>query len=116
MVGVRSERGIAAEEQLELPAGLELSRVVNQGPILFLDVGPQLADLQGQSLTRALAQIVYTATELDGVERVQIRVDGESVAWPRVALPNTTGALSIYDYPGVVQTSQPPFPAFPSSA
>ena len=42
---------------------------------------------------QALAQIVYTASELDGVESVQITVNGEPIAWPKANLESTTGLL-----------------------
>lgn len=98
-----------------VPRDLEALRVLQQGPILFLDLGSQLTELQGQPLTRALAQIVYTSTELDGVDRVQIRVEGQSVSLPRGVGANTSGALSVFDYPGFVQSAQPAFPALPAT-
>jgi len=99
-----------------LPPNLELLDTFKQGTILFLDVGTELTELTGQSLTQALAQIVYTAAELEGVERVQLTVEGTPVSWPRIIGGNTVGTLSIYDYPNSVQSAQPAFPALPSGA
>jgi spore germination protein GerM len=99
-----------------LPPNLDLIDTVKQGPLLFLDVSNELTELTGQPLSQALAQIVYTATELDGVERVQITVDGQPVAWPRPVGGNTAAPLSVYDYPGFVQSAQPAYPALPSGA
>jgi hypothetical protein len=99
-----------------LPSSLELRRAFKQGPLLFLDVSQDLTELTGQPLSQALAQIVYTATELDGVERVQINIDGESVSWPRPVGGNTVGPLSVYDYPNFVQSAQPAFPPLPAGA
>lgn len=99
-----------------LPANLELLDTFKQGTILFLDMSDELTELTGQPLSRALAQIVYTATELDGVERVQITVDGNPVSWPRPVGGNTASTLSIYDYPNFAQSSQPAFPGLPSGA
>ena len=99
-----------------LPANLELLDTFKQGTILFLDVSDELTELTGQPLSRALAQIVYTAAELDGVERVQITVDGNPVSWPRPVGGNTASTLSIYDYPNFAQSSQPAFPGLPSGA
>ena len=99
-----------------LPANLELIDTFKQGTILFLDVSDDLTALTGQPLTQALAQIVYTAAELDGVERVQLTVEGTPVSWPRIIGGNTAGTLSIYDYPNSVQSAQPAFPALPSGA
>lgn len=87
-----------------------------QGSILFLDVSGELTELTGASLSQALAQIVYTATEIDGVSRVQITIDGRTVSWARPNSGPTTDPLSIYDYPGFVESSQPPFPALPAGA
>jgi hypothetical protein len=99
-----------------LPASLELLDTFKQGTILFLDVSEALTELTGQPLLQALAQIVYTATELDGVERVQLTVDGVPVSWPRAIGGNTAGTLSIYDYPNFAQSAQPAYPALPSGS
>lgn len=110
------------EDELEqqyttfLPANLRLLDTFKQGTILFLDVSDELTELTGQPLSQALAQIVYTATELDGVERVQLTVGGSPVSWPRPIGGNTAGTLSIYDYPNFAQSAQPAFPALPSGA
>ena len=110
------------EEEIEqqyttfLPADLMLLDTRQQGTILYIDVSQEIRELTGQPLAQALAQIVYTAAELDGVERVQLRVDGVRESWPRPAGDTTSGTLSIYDYPGFVQSSQPAFPALPSGA
>ena len=109
------------EDELEqqyttfLPADLELHDTFKQGTILFLDVSGELTELTGQPLSRALAQLVYTATELEGVERVQITVNGSPVSWPRPVGRNTTGTLSIYDYPNFAQSAQPAFPGLPAA-
>lgn len=97
-----------------LPASLELLDTFKQGTILFLDVSDELTELTGQPLSRALAQIVYTATELEGVERVQITVNGSPVSWPRPVGSNTASTLSIYDYPSFAQSAQPAFPGLPA--
>lgn len=107
-----------AEQQIStfLPPTLELLSIRKQGPLLFLDMSAELTELTGQTLSFALAQVVFTATELDGVERVQITVDGRTVAWPTGSGDDTTEPLSRYDYPGFVQSAQPPFPAVPAGA
>lgn len=108
------------DDELELqyttfiPPNLELDTVFKQGPLLFLDVSQELTELTGQPLSQALAQMVYTATELEGVERVQITVDGKPLAWPRPVGGNTSAPLSVYDYPNFVQSAQPAFPPLPA--
>ena len=106
-----------AEQQFStfLPPTLELLNTPRkQGPLLFLNMSPALRELSGQTLGQALAQIVYTATELDGVEVVQINVEGRSVSWPTPNGGDTSAPLSRYDYPGFVQSAQPAFPAVPA--
>lgn len=105
-----------AEEQYStfIPPDLQLLSTRSQGALLYLDVSEELTSLTGQTLSQALAQIVYTATELAGVERVQITVDGKPVAWPTPNSDSTTKPLSIYDYPGFAQSAQPAFPALPA--
>jgi hypothetical protein len=112
-----NETEVTQQYDTFLPANLELlNPPFKQGALLFLDVSSDLSELTGQPLTQALAQIVYTATELDGVGRVQITVDGQTVAWPRQVGGDTSAPLSIYDYPGLVQSTQPDFPALPAGA
>lgn len=98
-----------------LPATTRVLSVRAQGSFLFVDLTDDLNELTGQSLMRALAQIVYTASEIDGIEAVQILVDGQPVSWPKWNAESTTGLLRTYDYPGFVQTAQPAYPAVPSS-
>ncbi|MEO6652835.1 MAG: GerMN domain-containing protein [Ilumatobacteraceae bacterium] len=87
-----------------------------QGSILFLDMSNELTELTGASLSKALAQIVFTAAEIDGVSRVQITIDGRTVSWARPNSGPTTDPLSVYDYPALVENSQPDFPALPAGA
>lgn len=111
-----NETEIEQQYSTFLPASLRLNTTLKQGPLLFVDVSEELTELTGQPLSQALAQLVYTATELDGVDRVQITVDGSSVSWPRPVGGNTAAPLSVYDYPNFVQSAQPAFPAVPAGA
>jgi hypothetical protein len=98
-----------------IPSTLELLSVRLQGSVLWLDVTQELTELTGSGLVQALAQIVYTASELEGVTAVQVTVQGGQQAWPRGDLEFTTDPLSVYDYPGIVRTAQPAYPSVPSS-
>lgn len=100
-----------------IPAGLQLNARPRQlGTKLVVDVTPELLDLSGSGLVQALAQVVYTATELDGVRSVEIKVDGETQAWPTADLDTTSEPLTIYDYPGMVRSAQPDYPSLPSGS
>ncbi|HTH05114.1 MAG TPA: GerMN domain-containing protein, partial [Ilumatobacteraceae bacterium] len=79
-----------------------------------VDVTDELTDLSGQGLLQALAQIVYTGSELEEVDRVQITVNGEVIAWPKADLESSTEPLSIYDYPSSARTAQPAYPSLPA--
>lgn len=105
---------IAAQYSSFIPPSTELISARSTGQILILDLTDELSDLSGQSLSQAIAQIVYTATEIDGVEAVQLRINGEEVAWPKPNGDTTADPLRIYDYPGFVQTAQPAYPALPT--
>jgi hypothetical protein len=98
-----------------IPSTLELLSISVQGSVLMLDVTQELTELTGSGLVQALAQIVYTASELDTVTAVQVTVQGGQQAWPRGDLEFTTEPLSVYDYPGMVRTAQPAYPSVPSA-
>jgi len=99
-----------------IPPGLRLNDSRLQGPFLYLDVSDELKQSGGTALVQALAQIVYTASELEGVQSVVITVNGDQVAWPKGNLESTLGPLRLYDYPGMVRTAQPAYPSVPSGA
>jgi spore germination protein GerM len=98
-----------------IPSTVKLIRAREQPPFLYVDVTDELTDLSGQGLLQALAQIVYTGSELDGVDRVQITVNGDVIAWPKADLESSTEPLSTYDYPSSVRTAQPAYPSLPGA-
>ena len=104
---------IAAQFSSFIPATTELLSARSKGQILILDLTGEISELTGQSLSQAIAQIVYTATEIEGIEAVQLKIEGEDVAWPKPNGDTTADPLRTYDYPGFVQTSQPAYPAVP---
>lgn len=104
---------IAAQYSSFIPPDTQLLSARSKGQILIVDVTGEIAELTGQSLSQAIAQIVYTATEIDGIEAVQLKVDGLEVAWPKPNGEITADPLRIYDYPNFVQTAQPSYPAVP---
>ena len=65
-----------------IPTGTELRSAVLRGGILVVDVTPTLLELSGDTLVSAIAQIVFTASELTGVRAVRILVDGADRQWP----------------------------------
>lgn len=100
-----------------LPDGLHLhSAVLQSSGTLIVDVSDQLLDLTSTNLVDAIAQIVFTAAEVRDVQRIDLLVDGRARQWPGGDGELQTGALTIYDYPGFVESTQPAFPAVPSPA
>jgi spore germination protein GerM len=97
-----------------LPDSLTLNSAPRAGRTLIVDVSPEILELSGTALQRAVAQIVFTASELAGVEGVRLRVDAESLPWPDGRGELQTDALTVYDFPGFVPSAQPPLPAVPS--
>ena len=68
----------------------------------------------GRLLIDAVAQIVYTVSEIDGVHDVAITVEGAPQRWPTADGSLQSAPLSVYDFPGLVTSAQPEYPAVPS--
>jgi spore germination protein GerM len=105
------------EEQLDtaIPAAVELLEPARQvGQLLTVDVNDVFDELTPDALRLAVAQIVATATDIEGVRSVQLRIDGETRVWPLGNGELTDRPLTQYDYPGLVESTQPAFPAIAS--
>jgi spore germination protein GerM len=97
-----------------LPQDLVLHSARSVAGVLSVDVSSQLLDEPAPQLMLAIAQIVFTASELEGVREVRIRVDGTNRPWPDGHGELRTEALTVYDYPGLVESTQPAYPPIPS--
>jgi hypothetical protein len=111
--------GPNTDEQAErlstaIPPDLELLDVRPVGRVLTVDVNDALGDLTAEALRLAVAQIVTTGSELDNVDSVRLRVDGEDQAWPLGDGGLESRSLTVYDYPGLVESSQPALPSVPT--
>lgn len=106
---------LGAQFQTLIPAGTTLLGSRRQGSTLHLDFSAELTTWSATNQPEALAQIVYTAAEDEGVEAVQITVAGQVLPLPKGNGDPTTEPLTIYDYPGFVQTAQPAYPALPAN-
>jgi spore germination protein GerM len=104
------ERGITTA----LPRGLVLNPGARSGAgVMTVDLSAQLLDEPAPQLLLAIAQIVFTATELPGVQEVRIRVDGTNRPWPDGQGELRTAPLTVYDFPNLVESSQPAYPPIP---
>jgi spore germination protein GerM len=83
---------------------------------LVVNLNQAFFQASGPAQINAVAQVVFTATGLDEVQRVKILVEGQPQGWPRgdgTAQP-VGEPLSQYAYPGLSPDSQPDYPPAPS--
>ena len=98
-----------------IPDGLRLrSAVLQDNGTLVVDVSDQILDLSSSTLIDAVAQIVFTASEVQGVQRVELIVNGTARKWPAGDGELLADPLTVYNYPGFIESTQPAFPAVPS--
>jgi spore germination protein GerM len=104
------------EAQLDtaVPADALLLDTNTVGGRVTVDVNDVFDELTPDGLRLAVAQIVITATGLDDIESVVLRIDGEPTLWPLGNGELVERPLTAFDYPGLVESTQPPFPAIPS--
>ena len=99
-----------------IPPGTRLIDVAQDGPELVVNVSDELQQLTGEALIDGVAQIVLTASEITSVSAVSIAIDGVPQQWPSASGELQSEPLTRYDFPGLVVSSQPAFPAVPSPA
>lgn len=93
-----------------VPSDLEINDLIPGPVVTTIDIGRQLFELQPSEQVMAIAQLVYTASQLNPQAEVVIKVDGDAQEWPNGAGTLQSGALTIYDYYGLAITSQPDYP------
>jgi len=97
-----------------LPRALVLRSARSGAGVLTVDVSAELLDEPAPKLQLAIAQIVFTGSELEGVREVRVTVRGEIRQWPDGEGELRDEALTVYDYPGLVESTQPAFPPIPN--
>ena len=97
-----------------IPNGTKLLDVTHDGTVLVVDVSNELQQLSGEALIDGVAQIVLTASEIPGVSKVSITIDGVPQQWPASNGELKRRPLTRYDFPNLVVSSQPQFPSVPS--
>lgn len=109
--------GAEQEQRLRtaIPEGTRLLSAAFISPgTLALDLSSDLFQASGDLLIDAVAQLVFTTSELERVARVKLLVDGVAQPWPRGDGQLVTSPLTVFDFPGRVISTQPDFPAIPS--
>jgi spore germination protein GerM len=99
-----------------IPAEVALVKARRVGQVLTVDVTDAFDALTPEALRLAVAQIVSTATEIDGIQSVQLRIDGTPRVWPLGNGELTDRPLTAFDYPGLAESTQPDFPGTPAPA
>ena len=102
-----------AQLDTAIPADVELLGTRPIGQVLTVDMNDVFDELTPDALRLAVAQIVTTATDIDGVRSVQLRIDGSPRVWPLGNGELTDRPLTAFDYPGLVESTQPAFPGIP---
>lgn len=112
---IAGENGDERQAQLSsnLPDELELLSARARGPVLTINLTNSFGELNSEALRFAVAQLVATGAEIDNIERIRLQIDGVNQVWPVGDGENTEQLLTIYDYPGFLETSQPAYPALP---
>ena len=98
-----------------LPDGLEVNSARLRGRILTVSVNDVFGELTSDALRIAVAQLVATSNEIDGVESLRLRIGNQNQVWPIGNGQNTDRPLTIYDYPSFVESTQPAYPAVPTA-
>lgn len=98
-----------------VPGDLVVQSTRQVGAVLYLDLSGEITELSGEGLALAVAQIVVTADDVDGVDTVQITIDGERFPLPRADGSTTTGLLRVYDYWRYIASAQPAYPSITRS-
>jgi len=99
-----------------LPSALTVLSTRQSAGTFTVDLSDEILELNSAELGLAIAQIVFTASEIDGVRAVGIQVDGSSREWPNGQGELRSEPLTVYDFPGLAESSQPHYPPVPSPA
>lgn len=105
---------LADQYRSALPDGTTLRSAQLLRGVLVVDVSPEVLQLSGDDVVDALAQMVFTASEAQGVRAVRVLVDGNPRQWPTGNGELRDAPLTVYDFPGKVASAQPAYPAIPT--
>lgn len=76
------ERELSSSLSNAIPTNVRLEGFETDGDLATITLSEEFADVQGRTLQLAVAQLVYTATELGTVDRVRFRVADELIDVP----------------------------------
>jgi len=96
-----------------IPQGTQVLGVVLHGNVLDVDLSKELSQVESTSQRVAVAQIVFTATAIDGIEFVRFSINGSPTPVPLDDKTSEVGAeISRDDFPklksgGTTTTAEP---------
>jgi spore germination protein GerM len=103
--------------QTAIPAETQLIETnLEPDGTLVVNLNDAFFEAKGASQTKAVAQIVYTATGLAQVKRVRLLVDSQPRDWVRGDGVAVSTPLTRFDYPELNPSSQPDYPPEPAPA
>lgn len=101
--------------QTAIPAETQLIETnLQPDGTLEVNVTDSFFEAKGAAQTKAVAQLVYTATGLAQVKRVRLLVDGQPRDWARSDGVAVSTPLTRFDFPELNPSSQPDYPPEPA--
>lgn len=99
--------GLAEVATNAIPSGIEI-RSTSVGPDGVLNLDLESFGIEGDNLRDAIAQVVFTMTELSGISGVRLSFDGTQIAVPTELGNLEPGAVvTRSNYPSLVPSPQP---------
>jgi hypothetical protein len=99
----------------QIPVGTKLQSVeLRADATVVVSVDDTIFRGAQNNLFAAIAQIVYTATSVPGIERVRLLVNGQPKQWPGDDGVERQGDLTPLAYPSLYPVNQPELPPVPS--
>ncbi len=99
-----------------IPAGSQVNKLTIGDGLAIVDLDNSIFKVRGEQQRQAIAQVVFTMLQFDGIRRVQILVLGEVKDWARDDGTTVNGPLTALDYVAYDPTNQPDYLSIPSPA
>ena len=109
-----NDQELNAKLRTAIPSGATVHRSTRSGEVVTVDLDGTLAATGGDRQILAIAQIVYSLTAIDGVQRVSILVDGVTREWPTEDGTPRSEPLTRFAYAELDPSTQPDLPPAPS--
>lgn len=91
-----------ANLRTSIPPGTRVIEVTENGPLLQLDLSRDFASVGGEEEVLAVAQIVLTATSIEGVDQVVFALDGVPTEVPVGDGALSAGPVGVDDYSSLI--------------